>query len=189
MEFLTGAAQKEVERYSNLEITLCKFGDPSCDALMLGLLTRAFSEIKVFPDASAITLQSVEEVYFNLLEIEFPAYISVNTTGCCKTPEAILRFSGGGAIIALPSRPRPPPTCVNCKNRYQAGKRADVNHAERCLPLTRLNKNFHDIIAEIAGLEYSQFVRKDSEGKQVKSEGKVVEDLRVRNRTPKIPNV
>ena len=87
MESMVDAVHNEIERYSNPDTNLCIHGDPSCDAMMLGLLFRAFRKIKIYPEASAVTTKSVEEVRSILQKIEFPEYIRINQpTGCCKSP-------------------------------------------------------------------------------------------------------
>ena len=87
MESMVDAVHNEIERYSNPDTNLCIYGEPSCDAMMLGLLFRAFRKIKIYPEASAVTTKSVEEVRSILQKIEFPEYIRINQpTGCCKSP-------------------------------------------------------------------------------------------------------
>ena len=88
MKSMIDAVHHEIERYSNASI--CIFGEPLCDATMLGLLLRAFCKIqlKIYPEVSVVTTKSVEEVRFILQTIEFPEYIPIlhKPAGCCKYP-------------------------------------------------------------------------------------------------------
>ena len=142
------AVHHEIERYSNASI--CKLGEPLCDATMLGLLLRAFCKIGIYPEASAVTTKSVEEVRLILQTIEFPEYIPIyKHTGCCKSP-------------VYPIYSPTVPICANCHKKYDPKKKQKANHAESCLPLTRLRKILDDIVAKVTGLVYSQFVCKAS---------------------------
>jgi len=87
MESIVGAVHNEIERYSNPEASVCKFREPSCDAMVLGLLFRAFRKAQIYPEASIIIKKSVEKVKLILHAIEFPELIPTNKlTGCCATP-------------------------------------------------------------------------------------------------------
>jgi len=89
MESIVDAVHNEIDRYSNPKTKHCKFSEPSCDAMMLGLLFRAFRETQIYPEASVVTTKSVEEVKRLLQMIEFPEFIPINKpTGCCKSPQA-----------------------------------------------------------------------------------------------------
>ncbi|KAF8451670.1 hypothetical protein BGX38DRAFT_475914 [Terfezia claveryi] len=90
MEAIVDAVHNVIERYSNPQKTHCKFDEPSCDAMILGLLFRKFREIQIYPEASVITKKSVEEVKFILKMIQFPKFIPINKpTGCCQKPQQI----------------------------------------------------------------------------------------------------
>lgn len=216
MEAMVDTINNEIEQYSNPGKTHCQFGEPSCDAMILGLLFRNFREIQIYPEASVITTQSVEEVKSILKMIQFPKYLPINKrTGCCRKPEQIQTtpvFGGTSATNPAPGlfgaqpatsafgvcmstatgtifgqttaakldRPgvvKRDSTCLNCQNPYQAPTGPDINHAEYCLPLTRLKKALDDIVGKVTGLEYSQFVRNDSDGKQATPAKQVFADL------------
>jgi len=207
MESIISAAQNEIEQYSNPETNLCKFDDQSCDAMMLGLIFRAFRKIRIYPEASAVTTKSVEEVNLILRGVEFPEFLRTNKpTGCCNSPllcEPPPPSFGGGGLFgsSMHSHSMPPQglfgsrqprfgsggfggppvteshTCGNCQNTYKALQGADVNHAEHCLPLSRLKKNLDEIVGKVSGLEYSQFIRKGSEGEQVEAGEQAAEGL------------
>ncbi|KAF8419853.1 hypothetical protein EV426DRAFT_613749 [Tirmania nivea] len=90
IESFVDAVHNEIERYSNPLTNLCTFAEASCDAMMLGLLFRAFRKAKIYPEASDISRKSVEEVRLILQMIEFPENIPVNKpTGCCKSPRQV----------------------------------------------------------------------------------------------------
>ena len=203
MESMIDAVHSEIERYSNPEANLCKYNEPCCDAMMLGLLSRTFRKLKVYPEASAIATKSVEEVNSILRGVEFPKFIpTIGPTGCCKNPllsqathpGGVFGSSGsqGGLFGASAFGTGAPSvfggfgtssvihndsTCANCQKKYQALQGVDADHAEHCLPSTRLKKNLDDIVAGVTGLEYSQFVRNGSRREHVKPRGQAVEDL------------
>ncbi|RPB22950.1 hypothetical protein L211DRAFT_839299 [Terfezia boudieri ATCC MYA-4762] len=224
MEAIVDTINNEIEQYSNPRKTHCQFGEPSCDAMILGLLFRNCREIQIYPEASVITTQSVEEVKSILKMIQFPKYLPINKlTGCCRKPlqiQTTLLFGGTSATNPAPGGIQPggmqpggmqpgtsafggcmstttgiifgqttaakldrpgvvkrDSTCSNCQNPYQAPTGPDINHAEYCLPLTRLKKALDDIVGKVTGLEYSQFVRNDSDGKQATPAKQVFADL------------
>ena len=191
MESVVSAAQDEIEHYSNPEANLCKFRDPCCDAMMLGLIFRAFRKIKIYPEASTIT-KSVQEVNLSLRGIKFPELLHLNkSTACCASPLQSLASQGSGPFLLNPqySTPQHGSTCANCHKLYKAPQPGKANHAEHCLPLTRLKKNLDDTLSKVTGLEYSQFVRKGSEEQQVDAGEQAVADLWSTVEYCKVPKV
>jgi len=141
-----------VEEYSDPDTLKCTSKQEACDDLALGFLIRTFKRLKIYPEASQIVSQAIQEFKTLLDGVSFPS----NT------------LSGGGG----------PPTyqCQCGRRRGQQGVYCNscggytaataTSHATTCSPLLGYQGKIQNLIDSIEGLSYTDFVRVDTPAKE-----------------------
>ena len=141
-----------VEEYSAPDTTKCKYTlqqDP-CDDLALGFLIRTFKRLKIYPEASQIASQAIQEFKTLLDGVRFPSSILSNDEPkyqCrCGVPK------GQGSY------------CYNCGSHSVQVPNA-TSHAATCSPLLGYQGKIKNLVSSIEGLSYTDFVRVNTPGK------------------------
>jgi len=179
IEGLVDCAHRYIDKYSDPSKPVCKHQgfQGLCDSTTLGYLTRAFKSAKIYPEASSLVDMSLERIRSLIAGIRMvlvgpiaDLYSGKVEPGCCSSPRRNLRgCSKCGKGLSKNkcdscSNYYYGGSCYSCHKTYNAAALA-TNHLS-CIPLTAVKAEMDEIIGKITGLQYSDFVRSNTEKRQ-----------------------
>jgi len=144
-----------VEEYSAPDISKCKCTPKEgvCDDLALGFLIRTFKRLKIYPEASQIASQAIQEFKALLDGISFPSSVPTNAGDQSNYQCQCGRCKRRGAY------------CVSCAT-YAALVSYATGHVSTCSPLLGYQGRIQNLVDSIRGLSYTDFIRVNTTAKQ-----------------------
>jgi len=140
IEAMIDCIHSTIEEYGAPNTSKCTTGRNTCDDLAFGFLIRTFKRLKIYPEASQIVSQAIQEIKRLLDSVSFPsdAHISGEssaTVGC---------------------------QCQSCRSAIPQA----TSHAATCSPLLGYQGKIETLVNNIEVLSYTDFVRADSLAKE-----------------------
>ena len=153
------SVNSEIEQYSHPDHAVnCKHNVAPCDTVILGVLMTGFKRLNAYPDASGIMNQAINDVRMHLGNVQFPDILVLQKStsgGCCEKPA-----QHEGCLDPEHERCEKCHKCASCDKHYKPV--TEVDHAS-CSPLPRLMERLDELVSGIGGLEYSQFLSKETQ--------------------------
>ncbi|KAF8441178.1 hypothetical protein BGX38DRAFT_1204090 [Terfezia claveryi] len=148
LEAMIDCLHSIVQEYSAPDTSKCKCTSKqdACDDLALGFLIRTFRRLKIYPEASQIVSQAIQEFKTLLDSVRFPSGVL---------------FRDGNSSVYLcrcVKRHSYSTYCHNCGSSTTAAPNG-TSHADTCSPLLGYQGKIQDLVNSVKGLSYSDFVR------------------------------
>jgi len=143
-----------VQEYSAPDTSKCNCTpkEDVCDDLALGFLIRTFKRLKIYPDASQIASQAIQEFKTLLDGVRFHSSM-FNTGGQPKHLCYCGRFKSQGSLCS-------------CGDYRSVQVPNDTGHASTCSPLLGYQGKIQNLVDSIRSLSYTDFVRVNTTGKE-----------------------
>jgi len=146
-----------VEEYNTPDTSKCKCTpkQDACDGLALGFLILTFKRLKIYPEASQIVSQAIQEFKTLLDGITFPSHVVISCGGSSEyqCPCGQRYFYGSH--------------CSSCGRYVYSSVPNNTNHTDTCSPLLGYQVKIQDLLNSIEGLSYTDFVRVNTPVKEI----------------------